>query len=371
MVQTDLLVVGAGPAGLSAALEAAQYGVNVTLIDESFSIGGQLRQQTQFLNSLPKQFDIQRGTTLVDEFKEKIGSSRVRFLANHTMVGAYESGHVGVSDGKKTFPIKASKVIITTGASEKAKVFSGWTRPGVMTVGAAQILMNREHVLPGKNAVIIGSNHFSLQVAKQLHDVGTNVKGIVEEESQLQCQDKVLVEEIKQANIPIFYNSSIINTVGRGKVNRVVINNNGTELEEEIDLVCIGNGVAPIIEPFEIMDCELTYRKELGGWLPKYNECFATSNSSVYVAGNAAGITCIGSIILTGKISAINALSSLERITPEQANEKTTTLWNELYELEIAEKQSVLYARCSLIEDFHKQINKPISNTVLKRCSHG
>lgn len=370
-MKTDLLIIGSGPAGLTAAIEATKYGCDAIIVDEAFSLGGQLKQQTQFLNDLPKGMESQRGTTLAKQFIAKLDRSKVKTLLSHTMVGKYANGNVGVTDGKNTFPIEAKQIIIATGAAEKAKVFPGWTRPGVMTVGAAQILLNREHVRPGKNAFIIGSNRFSLQVALQLMDCGVNVKGIVEEKSQLINQDEELIEELERRDTPIFYNSFIVNTLGKGSVNQVVIEHQGKEETYDVDLVCIGNGLSPIIEPFEMMDCELTFQKELGGWLPAYNEFFRTSNKSVHVAGNAAGVTSMGAIILTGKIAAINALRVLNKITDDLADSIIHSLWQELYELEIALKENVFYARCSLTHKVHEQLGLPISNPILKRCLNG
>lgn len=359
-METDLLIIGGGPAGLNAAYTAALAGVKTIVVDESFSLGGQLNQQTQMLENLPTSYEKQSGTSLAITLIERLIPFNVTFLLKHTMIGVYSDGRVGVSNGEKTFPITAKKTIITTGAAEEASVFPGWTLPGVMNVGAAQILMNREQVLPGSKAFILGSNTFSLEVAIQLSAAGVNIMGIIESDSQLESNSKESINQVKDARIPIYLNSSISNATGKGEVEKVTLNNDGVEDEYDIDLVCIGKGVTPILEPFEIMNCKLTYLKNLGGWVPKYSKSMETTISSTYVAGNAAGITCMGGILLTGEVAAVSVLESLDFISKEQAVERKEDLWKELYRIETAVSNEVSDARLAIIND-SQEVNSQIA----------
>lgn len=361
-METDLLIIGGGPAGLHAAYEAASNGIKTVIVDESFSIGGQLRQQMQVLNNLPKQFKNQRGTTLAQSLIEKVLPLKVTILLKHTMIGTYKDGRIGVSNGVRTFPITAKKVIITTGAAEEASVFPGWTLPGVMTIGAAQILMNREYVLPGKNALILGSNTFSLEVAKQLKEIGVTIQGIVESDSQLNSKSEKVIQLVKEEGIPIYLKSFIVNATGVGEVQKVILNHNGVEEKMDIDLVCIGKGVTPILEPFEIMNCSFTYQIGLGGWVPQYSILMETSKPSIYVAGDAAGITSMGAILLTGELAAVSVEESLGILSEELAIKRRASLWKELYCIEIAASRETFNARMTLIKDFHEKTKLPSSS---------
>ncbi|MFD2923051.1 NAD(P)/FAD-dependent oxidoreductase [Halobacillus naozhouensis] len=366
-METDVLIIGAGPAGLHAAYEMAANGVQTIIVDESFSPGGQLKQQTQYLNNLPRQFETQRGINLVETLTHRLHSLPVTMLYKHTMIGAYKDGSIGVSNGESTFPIKAKKVIVTTGAAEEASLFPGWTQPGVMTVGAAQILLNRERVLPGKNAVILGYNFFSLEVALQLKECGVNILGIVEKNNSLDSESW----ERLRSEIPLFLNSSITRAMGRGEVEKVFINHNGVEKEWETDLICIGNGLSPILEPFEILDCSFIYKEKLGGLLPRYDSNLRTENSSVYVAGNAAGITCMGGILLTAEIAAVDVLVCLGVLDGEEAAKKSTYLWKELLRIETQTDSEVFYARVASIQEFHDKNNIPLPTSfhaILEEC---
>lgn len=359
-METDLLIIGGGPAGLNAAYVAALHGVKTIIVDESFSLGGQLRQQTQVLDNLPKQFEQQRGTALAKILIERLKPLDVKVLLKHTMIGVYKDGRIGVSNGEETIPITAKKVLVTTGAAEEATVFPGWTLPGIMTIGAAQILMNRDHVIPGRHALIFGSNTFSLEVAKQLNEAGVKILGIIENGSQLKSSNDVLLQQIKAAHIPIYINSFIVNAAGTGEVEKVVINHDGVEEHFNVDLICIGKGVTPILEPFEILDCKFTYQEALGGWLPQYAKSMETSNPSTYVAGNAAGITSMGAILLTGEIAAVNVIESLGTLGNEQIMEKKACLWKELNRIE-ENAAHVFDARVTLIKAFHKERNLPLA----------
>lgn len=357
-METDLLIIGGGPAGLHAALTADRAGARVVVADESFSLGGQLRQQTQWFSNLPGQYGYgkKRGTWVNEQLINQVGASNVQVLKKHTMIGSYLNGNIGVSDGDKTFEIQSRKSIIAPGAQEEAKVFPGWTLPGVMTAGAAQILINREKVLPGKRAVMVGSNDFSLEVARQLNSCGITVEAIVEEKNQIICSDGELVKTVE--NVPVYTNSTIEIVTGAGEVEHVVIQTPDGLKEVNADLVCIANGFSPILEPFEIMNCHFVYQKELGGWLAAYNIHLQTTNPSCYIAGNAAGITDFGSILLTGEIAALSALEAMGFISSAEGDEQKSRCWRELANLE---SEKVLKARTEMIADYHQkhELNLP------------
>ncbi|WP_203333707.1 FAD-dependent oxidoreductase [Planococcus beigongshangi] len=350
-MEFELVIIGGGPAGLMAALTAAEKGVKTAIVEESFALGGQLRQQAQVLENLPKEFGKQSGIALAKFFSNKVSSIGVTALLGHTMIGTYRNGTIGVSNGKDTFPIYAKKILVTTGAAEQAALFPGWTLPGVMTIGAAQILLNRERVLPGKEAVVLGCNSISYDIAKQLRACGVNVQGIIEKKS-IDEIDKELIEKFESENIEVFFHSNIEKAAGKQHVEKVWIDNDVLKKEREIDLVCISNGLYPVTEPLELLDCEFTYIENLGGRIPKYGSSFTTSNSSVYVAGNAAGITCIEGILVTASIAVTGILEDLAILNNIEAKKQKEILWTELLKAETGRYSKVHDARISLVNDF-------------------
>ncbi|WP_408011198.1 NAD(P)/FAD-dependent oxidoreductase [Pseudalkalibacillus sp. A8] len=356
-MKTDVLIIGGGPAGLNAAFETASRGVKTIIIEESYAPGGQLKQQTQFFDNLPKQFDRQRGIHLMRTLIDRLSPLPITCLLKHKMIGVYKDGRIGIANDTETFPIDAKKVIVTTGAAEEGDLFPGWTLPGVMTVGAAQILINRERVMPGKNALFVGLNSFSAQVAKQLKACGINILGIIDK--NVSVNDKKLVDGLEDENIRVMVNTTIERAMGVGEVETVCINHDGQKEDIDIDLICIGKGLSPIIETFEILDCEFSYQAKLGGFVPKYYSTLETSNPSVYVAGNAAGITCIGGILLTAEIAALNTLKNLGVLNDNEAKIKSSFLWDELRSMESKESNETFLARIAHIREFHKDCELP------------
>lgn len=153
MKKCEMLVIGGGPAGLSAAIEAAKAGCHVLVIDVNEKAGGQLFKQIhKFFGSSMHRAGV-RGIDIGRELLEQCEELGVEIWLNSLAVGIYEDKRVAV-DRKSAFNthelvlVQADNVVIATGASENAVRFPGWTLPGVMGAGAAQTMVNFHRVLP-------------------------------------------------------------------------------------------------------------------------------------------------------------------------------------------------------------------------------
>src|SRR5699024_4165870 len=201
--------------------------------------------------------------------------SNILLLTKHMMIGSYLNGNIAVTNGECTFEIEADKVILAPGAQEEAKVLPGWTLPGVMTAGAAQLLINRERILPGKKAIMLGLNEFSIEVAKQLEACGVSVFAFVDDnDSNSITSFSRDLEELQ--HVHVYLNSNLNSVSGKGEVEKSIIRTPNQTVEVSADLVCISNGFSPILEPFEIVGCDFIYKQELGGFLPEYNTSLRT-----------------------------------------------------------------------------------------------
>ncbi|MFP5110060.1 NAD(P)/FAD-dependent oxidoreductase [Neobacillus sp. C211] len=357
-METDVLIIGAGPAGLTAAFETASRGLEVTIVEESFSMGGQLIQQTQVLHSLPSSYQPMRGFELADLLTKQVEDYSVRCLLGHRVIGFYKDGSVGLSDEVNVFPLKAKKIIVATGAAENALAFPKWTLPGVMTIGAAQTLMNRDFVIPGKHAVIVGSSDFAMDVALQLTEIGVQIKGIVEKNPTFTAQDEEKVEEVRKKGIPVYVNSSIKEARGIGKVEEIDIENGEQILTVSVDVVCIDGGRSPILDVFYQLGCSFSFQKELGGWIPQYNKSLQTDREDIFLAGNAAGISSQGALLVIGMIAGVSVCESLGAISKQEADVETMSLWKELEILETKLYQETWKARNQHIENFEHPVLK-------------
>ncbi|MBT2686580.1 FAD-dependent oxidoreductase [Bacillus sp. ISL-47] len=354
-METDVLIIGGGPAGLAAAIEIASRGLDVTVVDESSSLGGQLCQQTQLLRPLPSVYQPMRGFELAKILTEQIHDFRAGTLLNHRVIGLYADGSVGLSDEENVFPVKAKKIIVATGAAEKAVAFPKWTLPGIITIGAAQTLVNRDFVMPGKEAVIVGSSDFALDVASQLLEVGVEVKGIIEKNPAAAAREKEKIDALIGRGIPFYLNSFIKEARGNGQVEEIDIEVTRDILTVTADVVCIDGGRSPILDSFYQLGCSFGYEEELGGWVPQYNREFKTDKENIFLAGNAAGISEQGALLLTGMIAGISVCEELQALRSGEAEEIRDALWKEL---QLLEHKVVWEGRTKHIKNFAAPVLK-------------
>ena len=352
-MKTDVLIVGGGPSGLAAAYEVASRGYKVTIVDEAFRLGGQMKQQTQVIDSMPAPWAGLRGFQVIDALVEGLKQYPVEYLLRHEVVGLYADDSVGVSDGEKLLQIKPSSIIVATGAAESGLAFPGWTLPGVMTIGAAQICMNRERVYPGKRALVIGSSDMALEITRQMFDVGIHIVGVVEAAKQRLGKDEKIVKSFDETGIPILLQTKVVEATGRGRVENVIISSGGEGsalVNIPVDLVCIDGGRQPILELLAILNCPLQHHKELGGWVPCYGSTFESHIRGIFIGGQAAGITCQGGVYLTGAIAGLGAVDYLEKKTTSERRVIWQAYWDELERLEAIRLPAVWQGRLAHIK---------------------
>ena len=172
MKRYDLIIVGAGPSGLSAGIEAAKKGLRTVVFDENEKPGGQLFKQIhKFFGSKEHRAKV-RGYVIGQQLLEEADKAGVEVVLNATVIGLYQDKEVVVKRGDRIEHYKGNAVIIATGAAENMVTFPGWTLPGVIGAGAAQTMMNLHGVLPGKRVLMLGSGNVGLVVSFQLEQCG-------------------------------------------------------------------------------------------------------------------------------------------------------------------------------------------------------
>lgn len=344
MLERDVLVVGAGPAGLAASIEAAKAGADVLLVDLNMKPGGQLFKQIhKFFGSSAHRsgtrgFDI--GLKLLEEAKE----AGVEIWLQSTVVGAFPGNLIAIEKGvdggaKEVITLKSKKVIIATGASENVVRFKGWTTPGVMGAGAAQTMINVNHVKPGKKIVMVGSGNVGLIVSYQLMQAGCDVVALIEAAPKIGGY-AVHAAKIRRAGVPIYTKHTVVEAIPGedGTVCKVVIAQvddhfnpiPGTEETIEADTVTIGAGLKPATDMVKLEKCQLTFNGPFGGFIPLHNDKMETSKSGVYVAGDATGVEEANTALEEGKIAGISAVESLGLISTKEAEKRRIEIWDRL-----------------------------------------
>ena len=175
MKRYDLIIVGAGPSGLSAGIEAAKRGLKVAIFDENEKPGGQLFKQIhKFFGSKEHRAKV-RGFVIGQQLLDEAAEAGVEVILNATVIGLYQDKEVVVKMGDAVHHFKADSIIIATGAAENMVTFPGWTLPGVIGAGAAQTMMNLHGILPGQKVLMLGSGNVGLVVSFQLMQCGCEV----------------------------------------------------------------------------------------------------------------------------------------------------------------------------------------------------
>lgn len=340
MEKVELVIVGAGPAGLGAAIESAKYGVKVIVFDENNLPGGQLFKQIhKFFGSRAHMAGV-RGFKIGEALLAEAKELNIPVFLNSPVIGINKEKVLAYIYQDKVHYIQADKVLFATGAMENVIQFPGWTLPGIMGAGAVQTMINIERVLPGKRILMVGTGNVGLIVSYQLIQAGAEVVAIVEAKEQIGGYG-VHAAKIRRAGVPFYLKSTVLEAKGEESVEEATIveidrNFNpvkGTEKIFNIDLVCLAVGLSPLIELLNLLKCKMTYIPELGGWVPLHNEYMETSCKGIYIAGDVAGIEEASSALDKGRIAGISIARSLGHISQDKAIEEYMKVQRRLDEL--------------------------------------
>ena len=318
MIQTQLAIIGAGPAGLCAAIEAAKAGVKVSVFDENRAPGGQLIKQIhKFFGSKEHKAGI-RGIDIGTKLLKEASELNVDIWLDTVVWGIFERNVLGIIRNEKTDKVVPERVILATGASENTIAFEGWTLPGVMGAGAAQTMMNLHRVLPGKRVLMVGSGNVGLIVAYQLLQAGATIEAVIEAD---RCIGGYCVHgsKLRRMGVPIYTSHTIKKAMGNGGVEQAVIAAvddrwnpvPGTEKHLEVDTICIATGLSPLAELAWIAGSKFFYLSELGGHIPLHKENLETTVRGFYVAGDVTGIEEASSAMEEGRLAGVEVAHSL------------------------------------------------------------
>lgn len=320
MKNTDIAIIGGGPAGLCAAISAASAGAHVIVIDRNSNAGGQLVKQTHKFFGSEKQYASTRGIDIpkillseLDKYKDK-----VQIMYDSTAIGLYEDGVLTVEQNDKYIKIKPERIVAATGASEKFLAFPNNDLPGIYGAGAVQTLMNVYGVAPGKNVLMVGAGNIGLIVSYQLMQAGVNVKAIIDAAPKIGGY-LVHASKVRRMGVPIYTSHTVDRAYGKDCLEKVTIHEvddkfnpiPGTEKDFDVDVMCISVGLSPLCDILWQAGCEMKYVPELSGHVPVRNENLETSVSSIYVAGDAAGVEEASSAMVEGRLAGLCAAKSL------------------------------------------------------------
>ncbi len=311
MQRFDVLIIGAGPAGLSSAIEAAELGMKVALFDENRHPGGQLFKQIhKFFGSKEHKARI-RGFKIGEELLKQANELGVKVFLNTTVAGIFANKEITVMHDNHISHYKGNSIILASGASENGLPFEGWTLPGVMGAGAAQTLANLYREKPGQNILMVGSGNVGLVVSYQLAQAGCHVAALIDVLPRIGGYG-VHAAKIARTGIPIYTSHTIVKAEGTDHVTGAIIAKVGpdfkpilgTEEHIAVDTICLAVGLTPQSKLASMAGCTMTIK---GGTVPTCDEYGVTSLDGLFAAGDVSGIEEASSAMIEGKISALSA----------------------------------------------------------------
>lgn len=317
-ISSDIWIVGAGPAGMSAAAVAAELGAKVLIVDDNPIVGGQLIKQTHKFFGSKSHYCGVRGIDIAKILSEQIKHPNINLMLNASVVGYYEENILGVVQNGRFVKIYAPRIIFATGASENLIAFPNNDLPGVYGAGAVQTLMNVHGVLPGKRVLMVGSGNIGLIVSYQMMQAGIEVVALIEIMDKIGGYN-VHSAKLRRLGVPILTSHTIKYALGKDCVTGAVITKvnkkfqpiKGTEKRLKVDMICLAVGLSPLSELLYMAGCKMVCVAELGGNVAWHNENMETSEPGIYVAGDASGIEEASTAMLEGRIAGACAYESI------------------------------------------------------------
>jgi len=331
MRETDVAVVGGGPAGIAAALAASRAGARVTLVDEYSRPGGQIYRQLPTAFQLDRPGIVDRDHPRARRLLQRLAGSPVVLLAE-TLVWGVEDGTTLLlyREGGEAEALRARAIVVATGAYDRPVAFPGWTLPGVMTAGGAQAMLKGQRVLPGRRVLVAGAGPLLLPLAAALVEAGAEVVAVAEATTRLQwglqahrmwghwerVRDAFIYERaLLAARVPRYFGHVIVRAEGSEAVERATIAEvdgewrpkPGTEVSFDVDLLCVGYGFLSSMELPRLLGCRLSFHPAQHQYLPVHDSTMETTVPGVFVAGETAGIGGAEKALAEGEMAGLAA----------------------------------------------------------------
>lgn len=337
-IEIDVLVVGAGPAGLCAATAAARCGAHVVVLDERPQSGGQYFKPLAPSHTVAKPIDAQfaEGRRRTDEAL----ALGVRVIQHATVWGADTPGEVvAVIDGAATV-FRPGQLVLATGAYERPVPFDNWTLPGVMTTGAAQTLVRSYKVAPGQRVVIAGNGPLNLQLAVEMVRAGVTVVDLLEAappplaaswrtlfnawrfSPALMAQGLRYLAELRRHGVRVRWSHAVIQAEGEQQLRRVVyapVAADGTldrtrARTVDADTLCLGYGFIPSTELARALGCEHRFVDQQLGFLQTVTSVEGrTSVPRVFAIGDGSSLGGAQVALARGTLAGLAAAAALNK----------------------------------------------------------
>jgi heterotetrameric sarcosine oxidase alpha subunit len=309
----DVLVIGAGPAGLIAARAAAEAGADVILADEDFLPGGRLNAESWQIDGQPA------SAWAAATMRDLAARDNVRIMTRTAVIGVYDGGIYGalervgahrprLADGMpmSTFwRIAAGQAIMATGAHERPLLFPGNDRPGVMQAGALRAYVNRFGVAPGRRIAVLGSGPGALATVRDCHAAGVTVAALINP-----AGDPGPVAGVGR----VYPAAQVLGTEGRHGLTGVTVGTPAGPRRIGADCLAVAGGMVPVVHLSCHLGAKPVWDGDLAAFVPKPGAV-----PGLWPAGAAAGARSLVAALQSGARAAGDALAALGRTAPDFA----------------------------------------------------
>ncbi|PWH13852.1 MAG: sulfurtransferase [Anaerolineae bacterium] len=305
IIQTECLIIGGGPAGLSAAIELGQRGIQTLVVDDKHRLGGKLVLQThRFFGSINACYAGTRGIDIATRLANQVAQyPSVQTWLNSTAVAVYSDKRVGVVREGEYLLVEPRVLLVATGAREKSLTFKGNTLPGVYGAGAFQTLVNRDLVKCAERLFIVGGGNVGLIAGYHALQAGIEVAGLVE--ALPECGGyKVHKDKLIRMGVPIYTSHTVLSA-------------NGTNSVESVTIAAIDKDWKPIPGTEKTFTCD-TLLIAVG--LDPVNEFFRKAREfglTCFAAGDADEVAEASAAMFSGKIRGLEIARALGYEVPQ------------------------------------------------------
>lgn len=380
MDQVDLLIVGAGPSGMSAAIEARRHGLDVLLVDDHPMPGGHIWSVAGTAGGIREVSNVsyRERVELVEAF---CGSGAI-YQSNAELWRLEPGFRAFVSQNRKAKLIQARAVILATGAQERPVPFPGWTLPGVLTVGAAQILLKHAKQIPVGPLWIAGSGPLPLIYAVQLLRAGGVIAGYLDTTPSERWRAAVRhlpqatrrygellkglmwMATLRRSKTRILRGVTHLEATGSDRIELLRFCTNSGRVEATpVNTLLVHEGLIPRIHPALSLSCAITWLPDAECFAPTVDSWGETSVESLFVVGDGVGVAGFRAAQLRGRLAAIRVAAKFGIATDQNtANRTVRHIIRELKrELAIRPFLNALFAPRS-------EIFSPSDGTTVCRC---
>lgn len=334
----DLVVVGAGPAGIEAACTARETGLDVVLVDEAPAAGGQVYR------ALPLTFRAERTDALGPDFADgealraRLQRADLQYASGCRVFLVAPGFRIDAVGPSGVISWTAPALIVATGATERVVAFPGWTTPGVFGLAAATVMLKSQCLLLGGSTVVAGCGPLLAAVAYTIIKAGGIVAAVIDLASaaawtrglgpmlsrpDLLARGLGWMARIARSGAPLRFRSTIVGVEGGNQIEAVhvkPVDRSGRVRTDAptrriaCDSLVVGHGLVPNTDLTRALNARHVYAHERGGWIAESDADMRTSVPQLYVAGDGGGISGAAAAALQGRLAGLTAAYNLGRL---------------------------------------------------------